>query len=126
MGANSETLMPDEATQPLSNILQTIKTIVLSLQLLDEKCFETLVIDSNYFDVPCLKLVRNYFVFSLINIEPQNKIDIFYVMGFHHHIHINSIFSLSLEASVPLSLQDQFWSNFPKSLRFYLVEMLLD
>ena len=65
MGANSETLMPDEATQPLSNILQTIKTIVLSLQLLDEKCFETLVIDSNYLDVPCLKLVRNYFVFSL-------------------------------------------------------------
>jgi len=56
MGTNSETIMTDEAAQPLSNILQTIKTIVLSLQLLDEKCFETLVVDSNYFDVPCLKL----------------------------------------------------------------------
>ena len=81
MGANSETLMSDEATQPLSNILQTIKTIVLSLQLLDEKCFETLVIDSNYLDVPCLKLVRNYFVFSLsINIEPKYNIDILHIM----------------------------------------------
>jgi len=56
MGTNSEAIMTDEAAQPLSNILQTIKTIVLSLQLLDEKCFETLVVDSNYFDVPCLKL----------------------------------------------------------------------
>ena len=65
MGTNSETIMTDEAAQPLSNILQTIKTIVLSLQLLDEKCFETLVIDSNYFDVPCLKLVRNYAIFLI-------------------------------------------------------------
>ena len=80
MGANSETLMSDEATQPLSNILQTIKTIVLSLQLLDEKCFETLVIDSNYLDVTCLKLVRNYFVFSLSILN--RSIDIFHIMRY--------------------------------------------
>ena len=65
METKSETIMPDEAAQPLPNILQTIKTIVLSLQLLDEKCFETLVIDSNYFDVPCLKLVRYYSIFFI-------------------------------------------------------------
>ena len=65
METKSETIMPDEAAQPLPNILQTIKTIVLSLQLLDEKCFETLVIDSNYFDVPCLKLVRYHSIFFI-------------------------------------------------------------
>ena len=82
MGTNAETIMPDEAAQPLSNILQTIKTIVLSLQLLDEKCFETLVIDNNYFDVPCLKLVRNYFIF-FIQFNPGDK---FYNIKSCHHI----------------------------------------
>merc|ERR1712018_484433 len=57
MENSAKTVLVDEdVTQPMSNILQTIKTVVLSLQLLDEKCFQTLVIDSNYLDVPCLKL----------------------------------------------------------------------
>ena len=59
MENSAETVLVDEdVTQPMSNILQTIKTVVLSLQLLDEKCFQTMVVDTNYFDTPCLKLVR--------------------------------------------------------------------
>ena len=43
--------------QSVSNIMQTLKTIMLSLQLINEKCFQTLFIETS-FDVPCLKLVR--------------------------------------------------------------------
>ena len=60
MEHSAKTVLVDEdVTQPMSSIVQTIKTIVLSLQLLDEKCFQTMVLDTNYFDTPCLKLVRN-------------------------------------------------------------------
>ena len=60
MEPSAKTVLVDEdVTQPMSSIVQTIKTIVLSLQLLDEKCFQTMVLDTNYFDTPCLKLVRN-------------------------------------------------------------------
>jgi len=58
--ADAENITPEEAIdQHGSNIMQTIKTIMLSLQLLDEKCFQVLAIDGNYFDAPCLKLLAS-------------------------------------------------------------------
>ena len=54
---DAENIVAEEGMdQHGSNIMQTIKTIMLSLQLLDEKCFNTLAVDNN-FDAPCLKLV---------------------------------------------------------------------
>ena len=44
--------------QSAPKVLQTLKTIMLSMQLINEKCFQTIFIESSYFDVPCLKLVR--------------------------------------------------------------------
>ena len=42
---------------PEATLIQTVKTIVLSLQLLDEKCFQSLVVDVDYNNIQCIKLV---------------------------------------------------------------------
>ena len=57
MESVEELNVPNETGQPISNIMQTLKTIMLSLQLIDEKCFQSLVLETNYRDIPCLKLV---------------------------------------------------------------------
>jgi len=59
MASVEELNVPDETGQPASNIMQTLKTIMLSLQLVDEKCFQSLVLETNYLDIPCLKLLAS-------------------------------------------------------------------
>ena len=62
--ADADNIVAEEGMyQHGSNIMQTIKTVMLSLQLLDEKCFNTLAVDQNYFDAPCLKLVSKITLF---------------------------------------------------------------
>lgn len=56
MVPSADPIISDDTAPPLPAILQTIKTVLLSLQLLDEKCFQTLVVDQKYLDEPCLKL----------------------------------------------------------------------
>ena len=46
--------------EPAMRILQILKTVMLSLQLTNEKCFETLFIEGSYLDANCLKLVGKY------------------------------------------------------------------
>ena len=66
--ADAENIMAEEGMEHNgTNIMQTIKTIMLTLQLVDEKCFKTLAVDSNYFDAPCLKLVsKTYTIIDLV------------------------------------------------------------
>ena len=60
MASVKDGILPDEVVKdvtPEANLIQTVKTIVLSLQLLDEKCFQSLVVDVDYHNIPCMKLV---------------------------------------------------------------------
>ena len=61
MASVKDGILPDEVVKdvtPEATLIQTVKTIVLSLQLLDEKCFQSLVVDVDYHNIPCMKLVR--------------------------------------------------------------------
>ena len=50
--------MPAGGTEdPTMKIIQILKTVMLSLQLTNEKCFQTLFIEGSYLDSNCLKLV---------------------------------------------------------------------
>ena len=50
--------LPGVGTEdPAMRIMQILKTVMLSLQLTNEKCFETLFIEGSYLDANCLKLV---------------------------------------------------------------------
>lgn len=66
MESVEELNVPNETGQPISNIMQTLKTIMLSLQLIDEKCFQSLVLETNYRDIPCLKLLMARLIGSAI------------------------------------------------------------
>ena len=60
MAGVKDDILPDEDVKeitPKATLIQTMKTIVLSLQLLDEKCFQSLVVDVDYSNIPCIKLV---------------------------------------------------------------------
>ena len=60
MAGVKDDILPDEDVKditPEATLIQTMKTIVLSLQLLDEKCFQSLVVDVDYSNIPCIKLV---------------------------------------------------------------------
>ena len=60
MASVKDDILPDEDVKditPEATLIQTVKTIVLSLQLLDEKCFQSLVVDVDYQNIPCMKLV---------------------------------------------------------------------
>ena len=73
MVPSADPIMPDDTAPPLPAILQTIKTVLLSLQLLDEKCFQTLVVDQKYLDEQCLKLVScKYFTILSPFIDNKN------------------------------------------------------
>ena len=53
--------LPGAGTEePAMKILQILKTVMLSLQQTNEKCFETLFLEGSYLDANCLKLVGNY------------------------------------------------------------------
>ena len=60
MAGVKDDILPDEDVKDITTeatLIQTMKTIVLSLQLLDEKCFQSLVVDVDYSNIPCIKLV---------------------------------------------------------------------
>ena len=60
MASVKDDILPEEDVKditPEATLIQTVKTIVLSLQLLDENCFQSLVVDVDYNNIPCIKLV---------------------------------------------------------------------
>jgi len=62
MASVKDDILPDEDVKditPEATLIQTVKTIVLSLQLLDEKCFQSLVVDVDYNNIPCIKLLAS-------------------------------------------------------------------
>lgn len=62
MAGVKDDILPDEDVKditPEATLIQTMKTIVLSLQLLDEKCFQSLVVDVDYSNIPCIKLLAS-------------------------------------------------------------------
>ena len=48
------------------NIIETLKTLMLTLQLTTPQCFETMVGKGLYMDAPCLKLVSNIWLQKIL------------------------------------------------------------
>ena len=60
MASVKDDILPDEDVKditPEATLIQTVKTIVLSLQLLDDNCLQSLVVDLDYNNITCIKLV---------------------------------------------------------------------